>query len=188
MMNIGSVQNGFGNRFEGDFFGLLLCGFEFAIDSHVGVLIEIGIGFHARFGLGAASENIEIVLEETDTPFESCERVVMLECVRTALRFFDEFAVSDTGCRPRLREMVGVELQETSSTTRNTADNNVLLVMVPFLDGVHGTPVTIVALNRHNITHSASVGGGNLRMRGVVRNNAFQTVFYDRFQMSCHVL
>ena len=100
MMNIGSVQNGFGNRFEGDFFGLLLGGFEFAVDSHVGVLIEIGIGFHARFGLGAASNDIEIVLEETDTPFEGIKRVIMFECVRTALRLFDEFAVSDAGGRP----------------------------------------------------------------------------------------
>ena len=183
-----SVGDGFRDGFEGDFFGLFLGGFEFAIDSHVGVLIEIGIGFHARFGLGAASNDIEIVLEETDTPFESSEGVVVLECVRSALCLFDEFAVRYTSGRPRLREMVGVELQETSSTTRNTADDDVFLVMEAFFDGVHGTPVTIVALNRHNITHAASVGGGNLRMRGVVRNNAFQTVFYDRFQMSRHVL
>ena len=76
----------------------------------------------------------------------------------------------------------------TCSTTRDTADDDVFFVMEAFFDGVHGTPVTIVALNRHNITHSASVGGGDLRMRGVVRNNAFQTVFYDIFQMSRHVL
>ena len=156
-------------------------GFEFAIDSHEGVLIEIGIGFHARFGLGAASEDRVIMVKETGAPFESSEGVVVLECVRTTLRFFDEFAISDTGGRPRFWEMVGVELQETSSTTRNTADDDVFLVMEAFFDGVHGTPVTIVALNRHNITHSASVGGGNLRMRGVIGNNTFQTVFYDRF-------
>ena len=95
-----SVGSGFRNGFKGDFFGLFLCSFEFAIDSHVGVLIEIGIGFHARFGLGTASEDIEIVLEETDTPFESCEGVVMFEGVRSALCLFDEFAVSDAGGRP----------------------------------------------------------------------------------------
>ena len=100
-----SVGNGFGNRaskgikdgFEGDLFGLLLGGFEFAIDGYVGVLIEAGIGFHARFGLGAASEDRVIMVEETDTPLEGIERVIMLECVRSALCLFNEIAVRHTG-------------------------------------------------------------------------------------------
>ena len=167
---------------------MFLGGFEFAVDGYVGVIIEAGVRFHARFGLGAAPADIEIVLEETDTPVESCEGVIMLECVCPALCLFDEVAVLYTGSRPSLGKMVGIELENVPSATRDTADDNVFFVMVAFLDGVHGTPVTIVALNRHNIAHSASMGGGNLRMRGVVRNDAFQTVFYDRFQMSRHVL
>ena len=100
-----SVGSGFGNGagkgardgFEGDFFCLFLSGFEFTIDSHVGIIIEASIGFHARFGLGSASEDIEIVLEETDTPVESGERVVVFESVRPALCLFDEVAVRHTG-------------------------------------------------------------------------------------------
>ena len=95
-----SVGNGFGDRFEGDFFGLLLGGFEFAVDSYVGILVEAGVAFHARFGLGAASEDRVIMVEETDAPLEGIEGVIMLECVRTALRLFDEVAVRHTGGRP----------------------------------------------------------------------------------------
>ena len=183
-----SVGNGFGDRFEGDLFGLLLGGFEFAIDGYVGVLVEAGIGFHARFGLGAAFEDRIIMVEETDTPVESGERVVMFECVRPALRLFDEIAVLYTSSRPSLGKTVGVELEDVPSATRDTADDDVFLIMESFIDSVHGTIEHSVELNRHNVKHSASVGGGNLRMRGIVRYDAFQTVFYDRFQMSCHVL
>ena len=75
-----------------------------------------------------------------------------------------------------------------TSATRDTADDNVFLVMTSFLDGVHGTIEHFDVSNRHEIAHSASVGGGNLRMRGIVGNDAFQTAFYDRFKMLCHVL
>ena len=183
-----SVGNGFGDRFEGDLFGLLLGGFELAVDGYVGVLIEARIGFHARFGLGAASEDRVIMVEETDAPFESGEGVIMLECVRSALRLFDEVAVRHAGSRPSLGETVRVELENMPSASRDTTDDDVFSVMESFFGGVHGTIEHRVELNRHNVTHSASVGGGNLRMRGVIGNNAFQTVFNDRFQMSCHVL
>ena len=49
--------------------GLLLCGLEFAIDGHVNILIEAGIGFESRFRLGSAFEDAEIVLEEAYSPF-----------------------------------------------------------------------------------------------------------------------
>jgi len=43
------------DRFEGDFVslgvGISLGSLEFAIDGYEDVLIEAGIGFHARFGL-----------------------------------------------------------------------------------------------------------------------------------------
>ena len=87
---------------------MFLGGFEFAIDGYVGVIIEAGVRFHARFGLGAAFEDCVIMMEETCTPFESCEGVVVFECVRPALCLFDEVAVSDAGSRPRFWEMVGV--------------------------------------------------------------------------------
>ena len=48
---------------------LLLCSFEFVIDSDVGILVEAGIALHARLGLFAAPEDTEIVLKETDAPF-----------------------------------------------------------------------------------------------------------------------
>ena len=166
----------------------MLGGFEFAVDSYVGILVETGIGFHARFGLGAASEDRVIMVEEPCAPFESCKRVIMLECVRSALCLFDEVAVRYTCSRPSLGKTVRVELENMPSATRDTADDDVFRVFVPFFDGVHGTIEHCVELNRHNVTHSASVGSGNLRMRGVIGNNAFQTVFNDRFQMSCHVL
>ena len=95
-----SVGDGFRDGFEGDICGLLLCGLELTIDSHVGIIIEAGIGFHARFGLGAAFEDRIIMAEETYAPFEGVEGVVMLECVRPALCLFDEIAVSDTSDRP----------------------------------------------------------------------------------------
>ena len=86
-----------GNGFEGDLFGLLLGGFELAVDGDVGVLVEAGVAFHARFGLGAAFEDRVIMVEETDTPVESGERVVVFECVCSALRLFDKVAVRYTG-------------------------------------------------------------------------------------------
>lgn len=82
--------------------------------------------------------------------------------------------------------MVGIELEELASATRKTADDDMFSEVVAFLDGVHSTPEHINAGNGHEIAHSASVGSGDVRMRSVVRNGAFQTVFYDRFQVSCH--
>ena len=106
MVHVGSF--GFGDRvknsvrdgFEGDLFGLLLGGFEFAVDSYVGILVETGIGFHAWFGLGVAFEDRIIVVEEPCAPFESGVGVIMHECVRSALRLFDKIAVGNTGGRP----------------------------------------------------------------------------------------
>ena len=125
-----------GNGFEGDLFGLLLGGFELAVDGDVGVLVEAGVAFHARFGLGAAFEDRIIVVEETDAPFEGCEGVIMLECVRSALRLFDEVAVRHTGSRPSLWKMVGIELEKSASMTRNTAYDDVFVVVACFFGGI----------------------------------------------------
>ncbi len=81
---------------------------ELAVDSDVGILVETRVGLHARFGLGTAFENPEIMVEEPHTPFERFDRIVMFECVRLTLRLFDELAVCYTRRRPVFREMVRI--------------------------------------------------------------------------------
>ena len=72
-------------------------GLEFAIDSDVGVLIETGVAFHARFGLGSASDYTEIMGKEPQAPFKGFGRVVVFECMCLTLCEFDEFSVCYTG-------------------------------------------------------------------------------------------
>ena len=85
-------------------------------------------------------------------------------------------------------EMVGIELEEITTTTRNTADDDMFVVMRSCFEGIHLTTIHLDSRGELQITHSASVGGGDFRRRHVTGNDAFQTVFYDRFQMSRHVL
>ena len=158
-------------------------GLEFAVDGNVGILVETGIAFHARFGLGATFDDLEIMVEETYSPFDGSAGVVMLESVRLTLGFFDEFAVGYAGRRPCLGEMVGVELVEVAAPTRYTADDDVFLVMTAFLTGVHDSIVHIDAERELQIANSASVGGGDFGVWNIARNNAIQTVFYYGFQM-----
>ena len=136
----------------------LLSSLELTVDDHVSILIETRIGFEARFGFSAAFEDTEIVLQEADTPFDSCIGTVVLEGVGLALRLFDEFTVRYTGGRPGLREMIRVELEE-SRAAMMTADDDVFLVMTAFFHGVHGAPEGIVALDRHKVTHTLGVDG-----------------------------
>ena len=107
------------NGLKGDFFSLVigigLGGLECAIDGDKDVLIEAGIGFHARFGLLATFEYVEVVREEADSPFERGDSVVVLQGVRLALCLFDEVSIGDTSGRPGLREMVGVDLEKAAS-------------------------------------------------------------------------
>ena len=140
--NMRAADDGF-NRIEGDIFGgwlwfegFLLGHFEFAVNGNVGVLIEAGIGFEARFGLGAAFDYTEIMTEETYTPFKGCEGVVMLEGVSEFLGRFDEITVCHTGSRPSLRKMVGIELEKSASMTRNTAYYDVFVVVACFFGGI----------------------------------------------------
>ena len=156
--------------FGGRLLCLLLCSFEFAIDSDVGILVESGIALHAWLGLFAAPEDTEIVLKETDAPFESNERVVVFECMGYFLGCFDEFSVGDAGGRPGFREMVGIELQEATSAAWDTTDYDVFLVVAGFFEGTHGTPKHGDIYNRLKIAHSASVGSGNLGGRNKMAN------------------
>ena len=90
---------------------------EGAVDADVGILVETGVTFEAGRGIFMAAEDVEIVLEKAETPFEAFERVVMFEGVGLALGLFDEFAVCDTCARPVRREMVGIELVEARTET-----------------------------------------------------------------------
>ena len=111
-------------------------GFEVAVDGDVDVLIETGIRFETGFRFGATFDYMEIMMEETESPFDAFRRVVVFEGVSEFLGGFDEFAVSYAGCRPSLGEMVRIELVETAKT-RNTADDDVLAVFLAYLVGIH---------------------------------------------------
>ena len=91
--------------------GFGLGGFlEGAVDANIGILVETGVTFEAGRGIFMHAKDVEIVLEEAETPFEAFERVVVFEGMRLALGLFDEFAVCYTGIGPVCREMVGIEL------------------------------------------------------------------------------
>ena len=62
---------------------------ELAVDSDVGILVETGVGFHARFGLGTAFKDPEIMVKEPHTPFEGFYGMVFLQGMRLPLRLFD---------------------------------------------------------------------------------------------------
>ena len=126
--------------------GLLGGGFEVAVDGDVDVLIETGIGFETGFRFGATFNDMEIMMEETESPFDAFRGVVVFEGMSEFLGGFDEFAVSYAGCRPRLGKMVGVELVQ-ATKTRHTADDNVLAVFLTLLVGVHHSAVVIDAVN-----------------------------------------
>ena len=78
--------------------GFLSGGFEVAVDANVGILVETGIGFETGFRLGSAFENTVVMLEETDSPFNTSKRMIMFEGVCHLLSTFDEFAICYAGC------------------------------------------------------------------------------------------
>ena len=128
------------------FYGLLGGGFEVAVDGDVDVLIETSIRFETGFRLGASFDDVEIMMEETESPFDAFRRVIVFEGVSEFLGGFDEFAVSNTGCRPSLGEMVGIELVQ-AAKTRYTTDDDVLAVFLAYLVGIHHSAVIIDAIN-----------------------------------------
>ncbi len=128
------------------FCGLLGGGFEVTVDGDVDVLIETSIGLETGFRLGASFDDVEIMMEETKSPFDAFRGVVVFEGVSELLGGFDEFAVSYASCRPRLGEMVRIELVETAKT-RRTADDDVLAVFLTLLVGIHHSAVIIDAIN-----------------------------------------
>ena len=82
---------------------------KFAVDADVGILEEIAVGFESGSGLCVAFDDVEIMVEETESPFECFGGMSVFEGVGLALGFFDKFAVSHAGCGPFFREMVGIE-------------------------------------------------------------------------------
>ena len=121
-------------------------GFEVAVDRDVDVLIKAGIRLETGFRLGTTFDYMEIMVEETKSPFDAFRRVVVFEGVSEFLGGFDELAVSYAGCRPSLGEMVRIELVETAKT-RHTADDDVLAVFLTLLVGIHHSAVVIDAIN-----------------------------------------
>ncbi len=144
-------------RFLG--FGGITGGLESTIDGDVGVLIEPGIGFEAGFGLFVRFEDVEIMVEETDTPFERFHGMVTFEGVGLALGFFDEFTIRYTGSGPVGGKMVGIEFEEARTVT-GRADDDVFAVFVPFFDVVHGSPDAVDADTGTKIAHASGVRGG----------------------------
>jgi hypothetical protein len=50
--------------------GFIAGDLELAVDGDVGVLVETGVGFEARFGCSAAFDDRKIMVKEADSPFE----------------------------------------------------------------------------------------------------------------------
>jgi hypothetical protein len=167
---------------EGDFVGLLFGALKRTVDIYICILIEARVAFHARLGLGAAFDDREIIAEETDLPLEAFAGIVVLEVMSTALCYFDEVSVGLTASRPCLREMVGVELEETFGAGI-MAQDDVFAVMTSFFLRVHCTPEVINELNWRKIAYSACSRAGNRRKFDKCANRVLQTVNYLRFQV-----
>ena len=106
---------------------------ELAVDADVGILEEIAVGFKSGSGLCVAFDDVEIMVEETEPPFDCFGGMGVLEGVGLALGFFDKFAVSDAGCGPFFREMEGIELEEAFVKTRMAGDDAFLVLTSEFL-------------------------------------------------------
>ena len=152
-----------------------------AIDGNEGILVEAGIGFEAGFGLGSAFEDVEIMTEETNTPFEGFEGMVVFECVRLTLGFFDEFAVFDAGSGPMRREMVGVELENGVFGACITADDDVFFVFAAFSLVIYGSTVRSNGIYEHKIAYASGGRSRNRRTWEILLNNGVQTGKYACF-------
>ncbi len=80
-----------------------------------------------------AFDDVEVMMEETESPFECLGGMSVFEGVGLALGFFDKFAVGHAGCGPFFREMEGIELEEAFVETRVTRDDAFLVLTSEFL-------------------------------------------------------
>ena len=161
---------------------------QFAVDGYVGVLVETGIGFESGFRCSTAFEDGEVMLEETDTPFDTYRGVVVLKSVRLALGKFDEFAVRYAGFGPMRREMVGIELEKAVAQMGITADDHMFAAFATEFEFVHSAPEKIEGVNGSEVAHSSGGRRGNSGRRNVGRDDILQTAHNDIFQMPRHVL
>ena len=120
--------------------GFVASGLELAVYGDVGILVEAGIALETGFGLGTAFDDREIMVKEAESPFEGFASVGVLQGMGLALGLLDEFAIGYAGCRPGLREMVGIELEKALGI-RHSTDNDVLFVTAACFDGVHRAPI-----------------------------------------------
>ena len=146
-------------------------GFQFAVDGDIDELVEAGVAFETRSRFGTAFENLEIMVEETDTPLDTNRGVVMFEGVGFALRQFDQFAVRYAGSRPSLGEMVGIELVKIFEARRTTNDD-MFAEFLAFLIGVHDTAVEIEGFEGFQIAHTTGMAGRNRRGRNGSENSS----------------
>ena len=172
------------NRFESGFFclgvGYGLGGLELAVDGYIGILIEAGIGFETGFRLGTAYEDIVIMVQEANVPFEGSSGVVMLEGVGLALGFFDEVSVGYACFRPMRREMVGVELEETASEG-STTSNDMFLIAASFFESVDFSEVSLHHGIEFKVPHPSGVRRDSDRIWNKSANIVLQTANYVRF-------
>ncbi len=140
-------------------FGFLGLSPELAVDADVGVLEEVAIGFESGSGLGVAFDDVEIMMEETEPPFEGFGGMGVLEGVGLALGFFDKFAVGDAGCGPFFREMEGIELEESFVETRVACDDTFLVLTAEFLL-VQSAYIRVEAGTQVEVPHASIVASG----------------------------
>ena len=82
--------------------------------------------------------------------------------------------------------MVGVDLVDGSVAMPGTSDD-MFLVLVSFIKGVYLAKIAIDAFYKLTITHTASVGRGDVRI-GYVRNESVQTGNHVCFEVLWHVV
>ena len=140
-------------------FGFLCLGLELAVDTDVGILLEIGGGFESRSGFCVAFDDVEIMMEETESPFERFGGMSVFEGVGLALGFFDKFAVSHAGCGPFFWVMEGIELEEAFVETRVACDD-VFLVLTPEFLLVQRAYIRVEAGTQVEVPHASIVASG----------------------------
>ena len=151
-----------------------LGGLELAVDGYVGILVEAGIRLHTGFGLFAAFEDFEIVVQEAEMPLKAGTGCVVFEGVGLALGFFDQFAVGYAGCRPSLGEMVGVELED-FVLARVAAYDDVFATFIAVFEVVHGTAEVFDAHGGLEVAYSTGVERRNLGRRDEMVDGLIQT-------------
>lgn len=159
---------------------LLLLRLEFAINRDVGILVQTRVRLHPRLRLGTASEDSEIMVQKTRSPFERSQGMIVLQRVRLTLRLFDEFTIGHAGGRPVFWEMVSVEFEE-SVTEAGRAHNDAFAACLSHFGPVHGSPE---AVNADTGTEIAHAFGATCRRRSLKsESTGLQTVNYDIFQV-----